>query len=202
MPELLLHTPIARLDQPTSTVAAFYAAAVANQLPIALWRQPGERAPQAIVDLSGRPQPDEIDFHTDRPSFIFSPFVKEQHLATLRLQADLYLGTDGVHIDHGSAQSVQHVENYRRFLWTYQQLLAGELSLRPAWYAPSLQVGREPVATEAEFDHLVELAIDFMRATNIRKIVVSRRTETPLPAHFDPIITFQQLCNRYPHAFI
>ncbi|MCX6050013.1 MAG: chorismate-binding protein [Chloroflexi bacterium] len=183
-------------------IAAFYQAALANRLPVALWRQPRGRSYQAIVDLTSEPQPAAIDFHDNRPMFVFSPFVKEQNSATLCLQADLHLNATGLHSYRAANYTVRQVEHHRRFLQTYQDLLRRELKAQPSWYTLPFAVQRNMMATEAEFSALVKSAIDFIRAIQIRKVVVSRMMETPLPANFDPLVTFEQLCNRYPHAFV
>ena len=198
--------PAKIVEQPTNQVATFYHAAVINRLPVALWRPPGAHSAQAIVDLSGQTEAADadfqVDFHDNMPTFVFSPFVKEQNLATLRLQADVHLDDAGLHTYGDIHSSVRHAENHRRFTWTYQALTSGELPTQPAWYTLPFAIGRNRIATEAEFRALVESAIDFIRATQISKIVVSRMTETALPPHFDPTHTFEQLCSRYPQAFV
>lgn len=206
MTKISVRSPLARADQPISKLDAFYHAAIANQLAVAVWRQPatadqGRTATHAIVDLSGQPQPAPINFQDDTPTFVFSPFVKEQNSATLRLQADLHLDPTGLHRNQTTG-GTRKSENYQRFQWTYQKLLTGELPVRPSWYKLPFAIHRNAIATQAEFCALVESAIDFIQATQIRKVVVSRMTETPLPTQFDPVLTFEQLCNRYPHAFV
>lgn len=190
------------MHQSIRKVKAVYHAAIANQLPVAVWRQPSTNVINAIVDLSRQPQPAPLDFHDTTPTFVFSPFVKENNSATLRLHADLYLSSDGLQLNETASTNTRKVENYRRFEWTYQSLLARELLVRPSWYTLPFAIQRNALATEAEFCALVESAIDFIQATQIRKVVVSRMTETTLPVNFDPVSMFEQLCNRYPHAFI
>ncbi len=207
MTEFFVRPQFSQTNQSISKVEALYYAAIANALPVAIWRQPaivdqGRAAPQAIVDLSGQPQPAPIDFHDTTPMFVFSPFVKEHNSATLRLQADLHLSPHGLQVNPAANANARKVEQYRRFAWTYESLLKGELPVRPGWYTLPVDMQRNALATEAEFCALVESAIDFIRAIQIRKVVVSRMTETMLPVNFDPISTFEELCNRYPHAFV
>src|SRR4051812_30218838 len=95
--ELAVRTYPIQPEQKLEQVVAFYQAAHANQLPVALWRQPAASTYHAIIDLSGQPQPAELDFHEQTPAFVFSPFVKEQNSATLRLRVDLHLDADGLH---------------------------------------------------------------------------------------------------------
>jgi hypothetical protein len=113
----------ANLDNGHS-LAAFFDAAVAARLAVALWRQPGTTASQAMVDLGDPPQSTAIDFQAAEPAFVFSPFFSEEGKQPLRIRADVRL--------HGNdLRSQRELWNGRR--QRYETFLAG----RPALAHPS-----------------------------------------------------------------
>jgi isochorismate synthase len=188
----------ANLDHGQS-LAAFFAAAVAARLAVALWRQPGHADSQAAVDLGGPTQPTAIDFQSADPAFVFSPFFSEEGKQPLRIRADVLLRGD----DLCARQQLWNGQRqrYETFLATYQAALAGRPQAAQGWHAPAQP--RAPHSSDyVEYCRLVDSAIDFIVASGIKKVVVSRTATAPLPADFDPVATFQALCQRYPAAFV
>jgi isochorismate synthase len=186
----------------------FYAAAVANQLAVALWRAPHAVDRHAIVDLSGTALPAKIDFHTATPGFAFSPFVNENGHATLFLRADLHLDRNGVADLSGTPSlavlpGAQDVEaTRRRFLNTFGFLMEQDQEQPPTWYASEHKRTPGMVSNREAYCQLVRDAMAYIDAVELKKIVVSRVTDFALPDGFDPLSTFDQLCQRYPHAFV
>ena len=84
---------------------------------------------------------------------------------------------------------------------TYQALLMDEQCGVAAWYT-STGRSRSHCSSQAEYRDLVRQAIEFISDSGLDKVVVSRMAETALPRDFDPVATFQRLCNRYPAAFV
>lgn len=174
-------------------IGRIYDAAVAAGCALALWQRPGMTCPQAVVDLNGTPPLDAVDFATGQPAFVFAPFVADPPGAALQLQADLWFDGQLLHShnNNGTPKRAQRAENFFAALHQPQHR---------RWYIPA-QMHNHP-ATETEFTAIVEDAIDFIRTTGIAKVVVSRTASFPLPPHFDPVLTFRSLCQRYPHAFV
>jgi len=178
---------------------AFFQAALASALPIALWRVPFSNGSHGIVDFSGTAEPAPIDFRAGEPGFVFSPFVNEDNHTALHVRADLQLTPDGL-------RTLRHLWNgqrgrFERFTTTYQALLMDEQPGATAWYAATGQPASH-CSSQAEYRDLVREAIEFISNSGLDKVVVSRMAETALPRDFDPVATFQRLCDRYPAAFV
>ena len=178
---------------------AFYQAALTGALPVALWRLPFANGSYGIVDFSGAAEPAPIDFRAGEPGFVFSPFVNEDNHTALLVRADLQLTPEGLH-------TLRHLWNgqrgrFERFTTTYQALLMDEQCGAAAWYTST---GRSTshCSSQAEYRDLVREAIEFISNSGLDKVVVSRMAETALPRDFDPVATFQRLCDRYPAAFV
>ncbi|HNS00922.1 MAG TPA: chorismate-binding protein [Anaerolineae bacterium] len=180
--------------------AAFFDAAVTAQLAVALWRPPGEQATQGVVDLGASAQPAAIDFHAGEPAFIFSPFYSAAGQPPLRIRADVQLTPQGLRT-HQTPWNGQR-QRYERFYGQFLARLAGQppAALR-GWPTPQPP---QPLHCSgyAEYCTLVDSAIDFIVASGIKKVVVSRAASTHLAVGFDPATTFQALCRRYPAAFV
>ena len=160
---------------------AFFQAAVAGELPVALWRLPSTDGSHAIVDFSGAAEPAPIDFRAGEPGFVFSPFVTEDNHAALHIRADVHLTPDGL-------RTLRHLWNgqrgrFERFTATYQALLMDEQCGATAWYAAAGQPASH-CSSQAEYRDLVREAIEFISNSGLDKVVVSRMAETALPRRF------------------
>lgn len=179
--------------------ASFYLAAIANALPVALWRLPGEETPHAIVDLSGMAQPAAIDFDGGQAGFVFFPFVEDATHSALRIRSDVYLSPNGL-------QTLRTLWNgqrsrFERFMADFGAFRRGATPAGPAWYATVCQpTGRG--CSQTDYRSLVRRAIEFITNSGLSKVVVSRMAETALPDGFDPTDAFRRLCERYPEAFV
>jgi isochorismate synthase len=182
----------------TKPLAAFFAAAVAMRLPVALWRQPECSLPEAIVELSGDAQPAGIDLAAGEPAFVFCPFFSADASQPLRIRGDVRLTAYGLHA-HRELWNGQR-QRFEAFAARYQAALA-DTQRAPQWYAP-MQVTAPHSSDYRAYCRLVDSAIDFIVDSGIKKVVVSRTATAALPAGFAPVETFQALCQRYPAAFI
>ncbi|MEM7028176.1 MAG: chorismate-binding protein [Chloroflexota bacterium] len=179
-------------------LTAFYQAAILNSLPVVLWRVPYEADKQALVDCSGIVAPTKVDFQAQIPGFVFSPFINEQGQSTLFLRADVTLQADkGLHVaNHDSAQ------HQAAFLHDFQTLSQTADFGKRDWQLVPRTSASPHLSSKDEFCTLVEDAVSYIQSTDIKKVVASRATEVPLPAHFNPVDTFDHLCATYAHAFI
>ena len=209
-------------NDPETTLSVLMQTAVSLKLPIALWRYPHDRTPQAIVDLSGHAKPVNLDFRAERPGFVISPFVdakivgnyqngcsgkKGEENQTLFLDADIHLcnGKLSSYIQNGreaAAVAAAQDSDLRAFLERFNQIEEEGHLHNVGWFEPLSGRERTNAYNEAEYCTLVQTAIDFIQKTDLDKIVISRFLETELPAGFGPIHAFQQLCRRYPHALV
>ena len=182
-------------------LGAFYQAAVENELPVALWRHPQQSAQFGLVDFDGVAQPTKIDFRNQTPGFVFSPFVNPEGRETLFLKAGLHLSPAGHTLFDQSSpfDNPLETDNKSRYLKDYHRLAHSRALLGRQWVTTQTQ---PYVCPETEYYTLVETAIDYIKSTGIKKVVTSRAVETSLPAVFNPLATFAELCRRYPHAFV
>lgn len=192
-------TLMRRAEDSARQLSAFYQAAIASALPVALWRLPSEDASHAIVDLSGSAQPAPIDFGAGQAGFVMSPFVDDHSHATLRIRAD-------VHLTRGVLQSLRELWNgqrnrFERFMADFSSFQREESLASPAWYV-SAGEPVEPCSSQADYRSLVQRAIEFISNSGLAKVVVSRQARAPLLADFDPVAVFHRLCDRYPEAFV
>ncbi len=196
--------PLPPLDY-SHVLTAFYQAAISTGLPAALWRYPGQTDKQALVDLSGTAQPTKINFQHRGPGFAFAPFINEDGRSTLLLKAGLRLNQKGLQVypDPYPYTPTDHIWGLHResFLYRFQELIAVE---RPTWDWSAVPLTDEKyrIATQAEFCQLVAEAVQYIKSTGIKKVVASRATEVPLPPAPNPVLIFEKLCDRYPHAFV
>ena len=188
--------PGKQIDDARWNAAALFRAGLAQGAAAALWRLPGHAAPGALVDVTGAYGPAPIDFRRPRQEFVFAPFINQPDNAALRLHADLLIRADGlVSVAAPGAAAARILADFARF--------QADASLpTPAWHLPPAAAGADAAADEGAFTALVRDAVDFIRKTDIAKVVVSRLTERRLPAGFDPVAAFAELCVRYPHAFV
>lgn len=175
----------------------FYNAAIANNLAVAVWRAPGETTAQAVVDLSGNAHSTPIDFGSSQPAFVVAPFVNHDNKSALRIEADVHLTASGIH---------QYRQSWNGQRQTLERFLAAchapDRASSHNWYLPAAGSPPGRASTRDEYSQLIRSAIRFITANRIEKVVVSRMTETPLPAGFAPMATFAHLCAAYPRAFV
>ncbi len=188
-----------RAEPSIRQLRAFFQAAVAGDLPVALWRLPFTDGSHGIVDFSGAAEPAPIDFCTGEPGFVLAPFVNEDNRSALRIRADLHLAPNGLHTRRKLWNGQRG--RFERFSATYQALLMDEPCGVAAWYT-SPGRSKSHCSSQTEYRDLVRQAIEFISESGLDKVVVSRMSETALPRDFDPVATFQRLCNRYPAAFV
>lgn len=191
-----LHSASHDAGQP---LAAFFDAAMAAQMAVALWREPGQPASRGAVDLGNAVQPAAIDFQSGKPAFVFSPFYSAAGNPPLCVRADVLLCAGGLQTSHALWNGQQ--QRYEAFLALYQAAQAGRLPAARHWHAPA-QPTPPHCSSYIEYCRLVDQAVDFIVASGIKKVVVSRAAAARCQADFDPVATFQALCQRYPAAFV
>lgn len=185
----------------SSQFRLFYAAAIAANAAVALWRLPGGGPMYAVADLGPVNQLNQIDFRRNRSGFVFAPFVNGTQSAALRIDADVMCTPAGLLIP-SAAENQRRQRRQERFAHVYARVAeqANGQGIVPAcWYRPVTQQ-HDHAASAAEFTALVRDAVDFIRARDIAKVVVSRMAQRDLPEAFDPVTAFFELSVRFPHA--
>lgn len=194
---VLRRQPVTRVEH---TVHNFYAAALACNAAVALWRQPASGQIGAVAALDRVNELAHIDFQRRRSGFVLAPFVNGPQNSALRIDADVLFTPSGIVLPtHGGSE--RRRQRQARFAAAYAAVRDGTQKHRPRWYLAD-DSQRDHTASEAEFTGLVRNAVAFIRETGIAKIVVSRTAERTLPPGFDAVDAFLELSVRYPHAFV
>jgi isochorismate synthase len=184
----------------STSLHAFYAAALHGAKAAAVWRLPGCSEVCAVVDLDQVNELTHIDFHRRRAGFVFAPFVAGQQNAAYRIDADVIFTPAGLRLPDAGANDKRR-RAQQQFAAEYVALARGEAPMIASWYAPNAHA-QERAACETEYTNLVRQAVDFIRETGIAKVVVSRTSRQPLPSGFDAVDALLELTVRYPTAFV
>ena len=154
---------------PHHQLMAFYQVALIHELPVALWRYPHDDQPQALVDFSGRAETARLNLKQCVPGFAFAPFLNRDGQATRFLKASLRLNSQGLFLTEDSL-SIDETVNQIQFLAQFKSLTQQTDS---SWDWALMPTASEAVtfASETDYCALVTQAIDYMQATQIKKIV-------------------------------
>jgi isochorismate synthase len=190
----------ARRRLSVADTSLFFHAAVATELPVALWRLPRTQDQHAVAGFAGALHQTSTDFHEIHPGFVFAPFVNAPNRGALRIDADVHLSADGLHYaDRNGTWGTRRTREQFEMAW--ESLRTGLIPVRSHWYTPEdACIGR--AASPADYQQLVAKAIAYINAGEAEKVVASRVTTAPLPGGFDPTLLYAELCVRYPHAFV
>ena len=172
--------------------------ALATARPLALWREPNAAAPRLLVSRSLEAAyaglPPALDAAAPA-GFAFFPFRDS---------------------DHNPALFLPHAAGLNFELAAVKQLTGNDAGLqaelRQALAAAPAPAGALPwhrspqplphCASQAEYEALVQAGVAAMQAGELLKVVSSRAARRALPAGFDALAAFGQLCAAYPQAFV
>ena len=179
---------------------SFFQAALAHDLPIAIWRLPQEDIKNVVIDLSGQARQMKIDLEESRPGFALSRFLNPDLKETYFLNADIYFSTalDNIQYLTPPQQLDEQILQYqRRFLDTFEQALENGLSNTTP---PNTSANDLHLATEADYTRLVQEGVNAIKSGAFKKVVLSRAKTVDLPDDFDHVQTFMKLCETYANA--
>ena len=187
-----------------------YRTSVVNQFPVAIWSLPNSPKLHAMVDLAGGSSIANVALQELPVGFIFAPFNVGNKQPGWLIRSDVYC--DDTHCffssEYRNTNGAPLIANKERFEATLQRLLKGSpinhatAQRNPNnWFVGNSrqQPGHE---REATFRQWVELAIQKIRTTSLKKVVLSRLVEIELRKDFEPIGLFRKLSNRYENAFV
>lgn len=173
------------------------AGALRTGRPLAVWREPGAAQPRLLVARSLEAAytglPPALD-PAAPAGFAFFPFRDSDHNPALFLPAD-------VRYEVARPETVAVAAAARDLV----PALTAWLASPPPAEALAWHHSRQPVphaATEAEYTALVRTGVAAIVSKAVVKVVSSRATRRPLPAGFDPLGAFHELCGRYAQAFV
>jgi isochorismate synthase len=172
--------------------------ALQQQLPVAAWRLPGAEHPLLCLSLSAEAALTGLPpaLTPEAPAgFAFFPFRDSDHNPALFLPADIYWNAeapDQLHLDSTDSRASQLLA-----------FLATEHADSPEplpWHQSTQPVPH--TASQEEYFQLVETGVAAIKSGQVVKVVSSRAARRPLPAGFDVLRAFCELCSRYPRAFV
>lgn len=181
-------------------LTSFYQAAIAHVLPIAVWREPAHSGFDAIVHANSLLRRTPIDFARQEAGFVFAPFLDGESRGAYSLNNHVRMTESGLYVARSLTAPLARQAD--QFLALYEAYLSGSATPQRRWCTPFTQPAANHAAGEAEFTSLVRGAVDFIHSSGVAKVVVSRTMERDLPADFDPVVMFSNLCRRYPQAFV
>nr|WP_262905283.1 chorismate-binding protein [Hymenobacter nitidus] len=127
--------------------------------------------------------------------FAFFPFRDSDHNPALFLPADIYWtaeAPDQLLLDSTDSRASQLLA----FLATEHAELPEPLP----WHQSTQPLPH--TTSQSEYYHLVETGVEAIRSGEVVKVVSSRAARRPLPAGFDALRAFGELCSRYQRAFV
>ncbi|OON68511.1 chorismate-binding protein [Hymenobacter sp. CRA2] len=181
----------------SATVRRLVALALRHEGSVALWRLPHAAAPVLLLSLrplhlSGLPPSLEP---TAPAGFAFYPFQDGDTAEAMLLPADVVLDfSAGQQLSLSHALPVEAVAAVQRVIHetTEPEQLAWHVSPQPL-----------PATTDrGGYETLVAQAVGAIRAGQMTKVVSSRAALRPLPAGFDTLKAFDELCRQHPRAFV
>ncbi len=195
-PRLLLWPAAAAgLDAP-ARLRHLAAGALRTGRPLAIWREPTGAPARIIISRSLEDSytglPPALDAQAPA-GFAFFPFRDSDHNPALFLPADVQYDLARPGVVSVSAAARALVPN-----------LTAWLALPPlpalAWHCSPQPA--PPTTTEADYTQLVCTGVAAIEAKELVKVVSSRVAHRPLPAGFDPLVAFAELCEKYPRTFV
>lgn len=144
-----------------------------------LWKTPGYNEKYLIISQRGVHHLDEINLEESETGFVFAPFLPTKK--KIFFPADvLYRFENGVLTMGPPPDS------------TYEHPVA-----------PWTQYCRHLISVSSpDYKQLVELGLHKIESGNLEKIVPSRFKDINLPQNFDPLNSFDQLCEKHPMALV
>lgn len=182
---------------PSAIVRRLVALALRHEGSVALWRLPHAPAPVLLLSLrplhlSGLPP----SLEPSAPAgFAFYPFQDGDTAEAMLLPADVVLDfSAGRQLSLSHALPPEAVAAVQRVIHETDE--PAELH----WHVSPQPL---PQATDrAGYESLVARAVGAIRAGQMTKLVSSRAAHRPLPAGFDTLRAFDDLCRLHPRAFV
>lgn len=190
------------------TIESAWRAAAQGGHPAALWRLPKGSEKTLIFDLSGEDRRSKLDLEETLSGFALGPFLNPDGHQTRLLRADVCLRFDAQNqlIDEITSPSAdrRRVLEWEAFLENNEVPASSHSEGLKSADAQALATDSTSGngSTEADFKTAVQRAVEAIQAGQFQKVVLSRTKTVALPASFNVIAAFHQLCDAYPNAFV
>ncbi|WP_181308889.1 chorismate-binding protein [Rufibacter sp. XAAS-G3-1] len=184
--------PLTDRTSPEETAFKIFQAALAAELPVALWRLPNTKEVQAVVAAQAKQTLPPME--GPQQGFAFCPFQNATTAPGTFLPADLYFsGKPDASLERGES----HLPSV---FWANIQKTDQKQHSELKW--PSHPAGAVKSITRDSFEQTVATAVKAMQAGCLEKVVLSRTKTLPLFEGFDLLNAFTQLTQLYPTAFV
>lgn len=192
----LLEEEISTLEDKKPEIRTIFNNAIANQLPLALWRKPLSQDIFMAISLTNDTVVDKCEIETLDSGFLFSPFeVTEDHPSHF-IKSDILIrfprsGARNIEVKNNSSQE------------TIRNLLSGSnngLNQEELYY--SLSLSSSVHTSESDFKTLVRQAMAEIDAGKMVKVVPARCKTIDIKSDFSILAFFEELDKSYPNAFV
>jgi isochorismate synthase len=184
---------------PACDLNALFAAAIAQNLAVAVWRLPQSQEIHLAVSLQPTLLSQLPELETSPPGFLFCPFeVSLQHPLHFIAADVTYSTTQGATNINVTLQKEEPDNRLRAFQVELQKKLHSPSPT--SWYAGKTEAVSS--STKDQFVRMVEQGVTLIQAEEMEKVVLSRSKAVVLPAGFELLPVFQGLANSYPLAFV
>lgn len=166
--------------------------AAENNYSFALWRLPNAPVKNLVVSYAAKTLEPKAIIEDLAPGFIFAPFDKTK--SRYYLPADMLFSFSNGMLDEPAVE-----ESIASREWFNEAV--SKAGMRPAKSFFVKETSTQS-SDKASYERLVKKGIAQIEEGAFEKIVPSRARSVELPESFDPIETFQKLCDTYPNALI
>ena len=168
-----------------------------EQLPVAVWRKPNKTEINLLISFSEALQVDRYELQELKNGFAFAPFNFNQEKGFF-INGDVLLSFDFDEVvikpvNEASANTLQ-VDSFKKKL--IDRIESDEES---PLFNQSKNLAKPK---SSDYETLVEKCVEAIRDGFFEKVVPARSTDIDLPAGFDLIKLYSNLCAAYPNAFI
>ena len=180
-----------------AALALFIQAAFEKQYSFALWKLPHDDVKHFILDTSGHDKTLKPDIHNLGSGFLVGPFINEGNDTT-------YIKAD-VHYQFFEKSFSPHPASAARSSDAIEMLekaAAAILSNPAPAHVPYQSSAAVEDTTEQDFIALTHKAIQQIKEGKLEKLVPAKCKLVALPAKFDLVDCFYNLCEAYPHAMV
>ena len=162
--------------------------ATSYDLGIACWRKPNKSITTVQIGDVQSFKPSELE--NMKNAFVFCPYDENQEGKALVSKLTVHIDNEQVSIDSISESTLVD---------ELEKCVSKKTSTTNFYFGENSNLN-DP--SRGEFDNYVNSGIEAIRSAKFEKVVPARFKNLQLPAGFDPIDTFDQLCSRYSNAFI
>lgn len=177
------------------TLKKVFQAAVAQNLPVAIWCLPESDTVQVCISVEQAVQVEEPALEHSPFGFLFCPFTASIAHPNLFIKAAILYD-----VTTGELKPVNDLSEaaFNSFVKTVYQ---AETSATPDYHLPFPHETGENL-TETAYIRTVEAGIAAIRQEQMEKVVLSRSKTEELPENFDLLEAFNSMLHAYPRAFV